>query len=103
MLSGDPHQAAPDLRKWSASLTSFNVPYVFLASALALSGKPDEANETLVRFDKLSHTLSPTDESTERPFKIHTSTYAMRRKWPMAPDQEEIFLKGLRLAGMKDN
>ncbi len=103
LLSGDPQKAVPDLKKWSASLSSHNVPYVFLASALALSGEPDEANETLARFDKLSQTLSPMDESSERPFKIRTSTYAIRRKWQMAPAQQDIFLKGLRLAGMKDN
>ncbi len=103
LMSNDPQRALPDLRKWSASQVSYNVPYVFLAAALALSGKLDEANETLARFDKLSSTLSPANQAREGPFEIRTSTYAIKRKWSMAPEQEDIFLKGLRLAGMKDN
>lgn len=102
LLVGKPNRAVRDLKKWSDSATAWNVPYVFLASALALSGDERRANSALSRFDLLSSTLVPTNIKTVGPFRIRTTFYAIKRSWPMAPKQEKIFLKGLQIAGMRD-
>lgn len=102
LLVGKPNRAVRDLKRWSESKTNWNVPYVFLASALALSGNEKQANAALARFDLLSHTLVPGKVKTAGPFNIRTSLYNVKRRWPMAPKQEEIFVKGLKIAGMRD-
>ncbi|MHA1528274.1 MAG: tetratricopeptide repeat protein [Alphaproteobacteria bacterium] len=117
LLKGETDRAVRDLGKWKDSTPSWNVPYVFLASALALSGKEAEANTTLATYDWLSGTLTGDNPAARRtavgsteaesgettePFKIRTTFYAVKRRWPMAPEQEEIFLEGLRIAGMKE-
>ncbi len=102
LLVEKPNRAVRDLRKWSASETSWNVPYIFLASALALSGEEEQANSALARFDFLSGTLSASDVKTAGPFSIRTTSYSVKRRWPMMPRQEAVFLKGLQIAGMKD-
>ena len=73
-----------------------------------MSGKEPEANLALAKFDTLSVTLSGAEVAARqnltvpaKPFEIRTSIYAMKRRWPMAPEQEAIFVKGLKLAGMK--
>ncbi|MFQ5566817.1 MAG: adenylate/guanylate cyclase domain-containing protein [Paracoccaceae bacterium] len=108
LFVGETDRAVRDLKKWSDSMSSWNVPYVFLASALALSGKEGEANLALATFDRLSATLSGPEMDARRtqtvpaePFEIRTSIYAVKRRWPMAPEQEALFVKGLKLAGMK--
>jgi len=110
LFVGETNRAVRDLGKWKDSVSSWNVPYVFLASALALSGEEAEANATLARFDWLSATLTGDNPAARRtveestaaePFDIRTSIYAVKRRWPMAPEQEAIFVKGLKLAGMK--
>ncbi len=103
LLSGSPEESLDDLEAWSASDETFNIPYAYLASALALAGRTDEARKAMVMFDIRSGsslTKGELDETGKR--KIRTSAYAIKRRWPMAPEQEELFLKGLRLAGVRD-
>jgi adenylate cyclase len=102
LLTEKPNLAVRDLKKWSDSETSWNVPYVFLASALALSGDEVQANSKLAKFELLNIMVSPSEVKTTGPFNIRMMPYAVKKRWPMAPEHEEIFLKGLRLAGMKD-
>lgn len=102
LLVGKPKLAVRDLKKWSGSETTWNVPYLFLASALALAGDASEANAALARYDLLSSTLVPSQTGTTGPFSIRTTFYAVKRRWPMAPKQEKTFLKGLQIAGMRD-
>jgi len=102
LLVGKPNPAVRDLKKWSNSNTAWNVPYVFLASALALAGHDKQANSALARFDLLSSTLIPSEMKTTGPFRIRTTFYAVKKRWPMASKHEKIFMKGLRIAGMRD-
>jgi len=102
LLVGKPKRAVRDLKKWSESETAWNVPYMFLASALALAGDESEANSALARYDLLSNTLVPGLASKTGPFPIRTTFYAVKRRWPMASKQEKIFMKGLQIAGMRD-
>ena len=104
LFTGKPRDAASDLKRWSDSRVNYNVPYIFLASALALSGKQKEANAALARFDLLSNTLVPTraekEKETEDMVPIRTTLYAIKRRWPMNAKEEAIFFEGLQLAGM---
>lgn len=113
ILTDQHDRAVEDLTRWAESLTSWNVPHLFLAAALGLSGRKAEANVELARFESLSNTLGPpqmellrraeaedVDTLTE-PLEIRTTFYAVRRKWPMQPREEEIFFKGFRIAGMR--
>jgi len=111
LFTGETERAVRDLRKWhEAEDKGRTVPYVFLAVALALSGHQDQANIALAIFDKQSATLAGADVAARRnlniwepseTFDLRTSINALKRRWPMAPEQEAIFVKGLKLAGMK--
>lgn len=103
LLSGDSQASLNDLEAWRDSDKSFNVPYAFLGAALALAGRADEARTALLLYDRHSGYAAPVnklDNSGEQ--NIRTSTYAIKRRWPMAPEQEELFLRGLRLAGARE-
>ena len=90
LLLGNPARAVQDLRAWSHDFRNWRPPYLFLAAALANSGETEAAKVALMRHDELY------DVGTT------TSLYAVRRRWPMASEQEEIFLSGLKAAGMKE-
>ena len=103
MLTGQYERAVEDLTRWAESLTSWNVPHLFRAAALGLSGRTTEANLALVRFEHLSNTLGPSQledfrraeaegiDTLHEPLEIRTTYYAIKRKWPMLPREEEIF------------
>ena len=90
LLTGEPKLAARDLQAWSEANPSWEMPLYFLVSALANSGNVAAAKEMLLRADLLYD------------IGAKTTLYAVRRIWPMAPKEEEVFLEGLQLAGMKE-
>ena len=100
LLTGKASRAAGDLEKWTEAAPSWDIPYLFLASAQALSGEEKQANRTLVRFDTL-RLITPRPANLD-PDAIRISLKLVKRYWPMASQQEAIFFKGLRLAGIKD-
>ena len=85
-LSGETELAIRDLQRWSESTPSWNVPYAFLASAYGVAGQTEAAKTALKRH---RHLLRGAKKSA----------YAMKRQWPMAPAEEEIFFRGLEVAG----
>ena len=104
LFSGDAAGSLEDLKQWNSADPTYHMPYVFLGAALALSGQPNEGRIALSRFEDLSNNQSwrtPKLDENGLPI-IMMTTYAVKRRLPMAPDQEELFLRGLRLAGMKD-
>ena len=86
LLTDETELAIRDLRRWSEGVPSWNVPYVFLASAYGLAGQAEAAKTAL---DRHRHLLRG----------IKKSAYAMKRQWPMAPTEEEKFFRGLEIAG----
>jgi TolB-like protein/Tfp pilus assembly protein PilF len=86
LLTEEAELAIRDLKRWSEAAPNWNVPYMFLASAYGLAGQPEAAKAAL---DRQNQTIKMT-------------FYAVKRQWPMATAEEEIFFKGLRIAGMKD-
>jgi adenylate cyclase len=88
LLTENPGRAVDDLRRWSEVDPSWHVPYVFLVAALANSGEVAAAKTALARFNKL--------------VRARVTLPFVRTTWPMAPEQEEVFHRGLRLAGMKE-
>jgi TolB-like protein/class 3 adenylate cyclase len=102
LLSGNPERAIPDLEKWVNSDRIYNVPYLFLASAQGLAGKTSIANSMLHQFEKFSNTISSGHTSETGPFEIRSTTYAVKRRWPMGPKEEQVFIGGLKAAGMRD-
>lgn len=88
LVTGDPEGSVRDLSKWSLEDPNFPRPHLFLAAALALANRTEAAKASLVRYKDLYHLGLRNVE-------------AVTNKWPMAPEHEEILVKGLRLAGMK--
>lgn len=86
LLTDETELAIRDLQRWSESTPSWNVPYLFLASAYGLAGQAEAAKTALDRHRYLIE-------------GIKKSAYAMKRQWPMAPTEEEIFYRGLEIAG----
>ncbi len=86
LLSGETELAIRDLQRWSESTPSWNVPYAFLASAYGVAGQIEAAKTALKRH---RHLIGGAKKSA----------YAMKRQWPMAPTEEEIFFRGLEVAG----
>jgi tetratricopeptide (TPR) repeat protein len=86
LLTDETELAIRDLQRWSEGVPSWNVPYVFLASAYGLAGQAEAAKTALERHRYLIK-------------GIKRSAYAMKRQWPMAPTEEEIFFRGLEIAG----
>ena len=87
-VTGDPEGAVRDLSKWSLDDPIFPRPHLFLAAAMALANRTEAAKASLARYYELYHLGLRTVE-------------AVTNKWPMAPEHQEILVKGLRLAGMK--
>lgn len=102
LLSGDAERALSDLSKWNESDQLYGVSYIFLAAALANAGRKIEANTTLHRFEELSNTITLSSEQKSGPFEIRITSYAVKRRWPMQPAQEKVFIDGLKIAGMRD-
>ena len=90
LLTEDPARAITHLRTWSEANPSWHVPYIFLAATLANSGELEAAKTALARYSELYY---PGSTKTLSSF---------RRSWPMAPEQEAIVQRGLRMAGMKE-
>jgi len=90
LLTGDSARAVRHLRTWSEAHPSWRVPLIFLAAALANTGKVAAAKLAVARFGAL--------------YGIGTKTtlVGVQRMWPMAKPQQDLFLKGLRLAGVKE-
>lgn len=88
LLTEKPELAVRDLERWSAATPSWNVLQMFLVSGYGLANQPDAAKAA---YDKNTAT-----------FGGRMSVYAAKRKWPMRPDEEEIFLRGLRIAGVPE-
>lgn len=86
LLTDETEPAIRDLQRWSDGVPSWNVPYLFLVSAYGLAGRTDAAKTAL---DRHRHLIRG----------IKKSVYAMKRQWPMAPTEEEIFFRGLKIAG----
>jgi adenylate cyclase len=74
LLTNESELAIRDLQRWSEATPSWDVPYAFLASAYGLAGQAE------LRGAK-------------------RSAYSLKRQWPMAPTEEEIFFRGLEMAG----
>jgi len=89
LLTGDTKVAIRDLKRWSDDVPNWNVPYMFLASAYGLAGQAEAAKAAFERHTYLIQSAKMT-------------SYAVKRQWPMAPVEEETFLRGLRAAGVKD-
>lgn len=102
LLTEKPDLAVRDLKKWSNSNPNGLSSYVFLASALALSGDEVQANAKLARFEFLNSVVPFSEAKATSPFDIRLTSYAVKKRWPMAAKHEEIFLKGLYLAGLKE-
>ena len=88
LLNEDPEPAIRDLERWSESTPSWNVLQMFLASAYGLAGQVEAAEAAYERNTAM--------------IRGKMSLYAVTRKWPMEPTEEEIFLRGLRVAGVPD-
>jgi adenylate cyclase len=79
--------AARDFQAWSASQPSWDIPFLWLASALALDGRIGEATAALEKHDAI------------RPGLLLP---AVQARYKLPPKQEEIFFEGLRLLGMTE-
>ncbi len=88
LLTEEPELAIRDLERWSESTPCWNVLQLFLVSAYGLAGQTDAA---VAAFEKNTSM-----------FRGEMSLYAVKRKWPMEPAEEEIFIRGLRVAGAID-
>ncbi len=88
LLSDKPVRAMSHLRLWSEANPDWYLPLMFLAAARANAGDPETAKATLQRSFQQRH------------FEIFTP--AVAHGWPMRKPQENLFLNGLRLAGMRD-
>ncbi len=86
LLIDETELAIRDLQRWSEGVPSWEVPYVFLASAYGLAGQAEAAKTALERHRHLLR-------------GVKKSAYAIKRLWPMAPTEEEIFFRGLEIAG----
>jgi adenylate cyclase len=86
LLIDETELAIRDLQRWSEGVPSWNIPYVFLASAYGSAGQAEAAKTALERHRHLIR-------------GVKRSAYAMKRQWPMAPTEEEIFFRGLEIAG----
>jgi tetratricopeptide (TPR) repeat protein len=89
LLTGESERAVRHLRTWSEPNPSWRVPYIFLAAALANSGDVAAAKTAVARFNELYR-------------GTRTTLRYVRSIWPMAGEQEAVFQRGLRLAGMKE-
>jgi adenylate cyclase len=89
LLVGDAELAIRDLERWLEATPSWHVPHMFLASAYGQAGQVESAKSALDRHRVLNR-------GTKLTF------YFVKRHWPMAPVEEEIFIRGLQIAGMKD-
>ncbi|MCZ6611357.1 MAG: hypothetical protein O6941_01880, partial [Planctomycetota bacterium] len=89
LLTEETELAIRDLERWVESTPNWNVPYMFLASAHGLAGQTEAAKAALDRHAYLIQGAKMT-------------FYSVKRQWPMAPAEEEIFIRGLRVAGMTD-
>ena len=92
LLTGESERAVRHLRTWSSwsePNPSWRVPYIFLAAALANSGDVAAAKTAVARFNELYR-------------GTRTTLRYVRSIWPMAGEQEAVFQRGLRLAGMKE-
>lgn len=88
LFTDDAEGAVKEFRSWSIANPTGSGLNNFYASALANAGYISAAKEIMVEVGR-TH-MTP------------LMTPAVKRLWPMAPEQEEIFINGLRLAGMKD-
>ncbi|MCZ6511477.1 MAG: hypothetical protein O7A62_12940, partial [Alphaproteobacteria bacterium] len=86
LLTDETELAIRDLQRWSEATQSWPVPYAFLASAYGLAGQAEAAKTAWDRHQQLLRGAK-------------RSAYAMKRQWPMAPTEEEIFFRGLEIAG----
>ena len=92
LLSGDAGSAVRDLRLWSGSDPTFDMPYLFLASALAHTGDEAAAREAIEKFSW--YYLGGLTGEVLLPF--------VRSLLSMADEPERIITEGLRLAGMRE-
>jgi TolB-like protein len=88
LLSDNPARAASHLLHWSEANPDWYLPLLFLSAAQANAGDLEMAEVTLRRSFQQRH------------YEIMTP--AVVRGWPMQETEEEVFIKGLRLAGMRD-
>jgi TolB-like protein len=86
LLTDETELAIRDLQRWSEATQSWSDPYAFLASAYGLAGQAEAAKTA---WDRHRHLLRGAKRSA----------YAIKRQWPMAPTEEEIFFRGLEIAG----
>jgi len=89
LLVGDAELAIRDLERWSKSAPSWHVPYMFLASAYGQAGQAESAKAAMDRHRNLLRGIKMT-------------LYAVKRRWPMAPAEEKIFIRGLGVAGWQE-
>jgi predicted Zn-dependent protease len=89
LLVGDAERAIQDLERWRDHAPHWPTPHIFLASAYGLEGEIDKAEAAYNRHSYLNNDSRMT-------------TYAVKRTWPMQPAEEEIFLRGLKVAGVKE-
>ncbi len=90
LFAGKYEKSARNFETWLASSRTSKEYYTWLAAAWSLAGKPDRARQIL---DEQKIVGSSTF--------VHTIS-AIVRKWPLATDEREILVRGLRLAGLPD-
>lgn len=88
LLQGDASGSVISLQKWLKNERVMGEYNLWLSSALALSGRPEEARELL--GDILRDANTPKTE------------YALLRKWPLSEADAEVLLEGLRQAGFQE-
>jgi tetratricopeptide (TPR) repeat protein len=88
-FAGDYEQSARIFETWLASSRISKEYYVWLAAAWSLAGKTDRAKQILDE-QNIFQSVSP------------STLMAIGRRWPLAPEEQEIFFRGLRLSGVLD-
>ncbi len=88
LLNGEAERAVEHLRIWTEANEHWQTPYIFLASALGNAGDIAAAQVALDKYHDMWGYVS--------------TLRAVRTHWVMDADEEEIFMNGLRLAGMQE-
>lgn len=89
LLNGDYAAAAEAFEAWLADARLSQEYTVWLAAALALAGEPARAKQALAEADIYKSAFASTIS-------------AIHRRWPLPADEQAIFDRGLRLAGVPE-
>lgn len=90
LLNGEYEHSARSFRTWLKDESSLSEYRLWLISAEALAGRKDEAKELMTSLRKAIA------------INIPSTVEAVKRAWPLAGDEQELFLRGLRIAGISE-